>query len=480
MDPLTETLCSQPGVVRLVASGWLWFLGLFGAYILGLFLLVRTGLMRKWNLSLMLGFVLMIRTQRGKGTLEKLSKPKRAWNAFGDLGVIVVLLFMALMTLFMVWTLNFIVRNSSQVEPLSASEIFVIPGVNPFIPLWYGLIGLIVTLIVHEGGHGVLARANDLKVKSLGLLYAIVPIGAFVEPDEDELKETTRRKRLRVFAAGPMVNIVVALITLGGFVAMVGAAEPAEGVPVLGVTADGPAHLAGIEPSDIIVGVNDTQVLIWDDFTHALDQFGPGQNVTLHTTRASHDLTLTSRWDTLDETAQRRVLEEEKTAMAYCSALYDTRNGGHCADNLTADAVVGIEGFRGDLVQDRLAHPFTGANILFHISLPIGEVQGQPTLSYQLPAFFDTPWNSDIYWPTATVLFWVFWLNLMVGLFNVLPMLPLDGGHIFRDAVAGLVEKTRPGLMPERRDKIVGRAAAGVSWLIFFVIIAQIIGPRLL
>lgn len=33
----------------------------------------------------------------------------------------------------------------------------------------------------------------------------------------------------------------------------------------------------------------------------------------------------------------------------------------------------------------------------------------------------------------ALSLFWIGWVNVQLGMFNCLPMIPLDGGHIFRE-----------------------------------------------
>ncbi len=88
----------------------------------------------------------------------------------------------------------------------------LIPGVQfpglPLVPL-HAWLSLLIILIVHEGMHGVLARKEGFKIKSAGLLLAgILPIGAFVEPDEKELEKANPRKALRVFAAGPSGNLL--------------------------------------------------------------------------------------------------------------------------------------------------------------------------------------------------------------------------------------------------------------------------------
>jgi len=92
-----------------------------------------------------------------------------------------------------------------------------IPGIG-FLPFWYWLIALTVIVIIHEFSHGIVAKANDLKIKSSGLgffgiIIPAIPL-AFVEPDEKKLEKAPDHVKYSVFAAGPMSNIVTALIIL--------------------------------------------------------------------------------------------------------------------------------------------------------------------------------------------------------------------------------------------------------------------------
>ena len=445
-------------------------LALVVAYVLFVFWLLQSGRLQKWNLSLMLGFALMVRTQRGKGLIEAIARPKRFWNFMGDLGTVVILLGMVGMTAIFLWSVVFALTPSNHVEPLGASEILVIPGVNPFVPLWYGLIALIVTLVVHEGAHGVLARANDLRVKSLGLLIAVIPIGAFVEPDEDDLKATSRRKRLRVFSAGPGVNLSVALLCLIGFSAMVGATTPAPGVHVAFTVANAPSDKAGIAPGDIFLSADGQSLPDWEAFRAFLDAHHPGDNVTLQVQHGRQDtvravpVTLESRWDALSSQQKEQAVGDNATL----------------AEELQRQPFLGVQPLLPENTRF-LSHPFTSRiGVLSLVSLPVGEVRGQPFLSLYLPSFFDTPFEPAVYWPIATLLFWVFWINLMVGLTNILPMVPLDGGHVFRDVVGGALERLRPNMDPSRRGKVVGWAAGAMSLIILGALLLQIVGPRLL
>ena len=471
-------------VERALSTGWLIALGLVVLYVVFVFWLVQTQRLQKWNLSLMLGFALMVRTQRGKGVIEAIARPKRFWNLVGDVGTVLSLVGMVLMTAVFLLTMVISLNPDNGIQPLAAKEILVIPGVNPFVPLWYGLVALIVTLVVHEGGHGVLARANGMRLKSLGLLVAVLPIGAFVEPDEDDLKAAPRRRRLRVFAAGPAVNLGTAALCLAAFALLMGSTAPAPGVHVALTVKDAPADLAGISPGDSLVRVDGQDIPDWSAFTTIMEGRHPGDRLAVQLADGqSLDVVLASYWSSLDDKTKEAILADDHDAVAAnCNPRLDPdpSSGAECAERLDQQAFLGV---RPLLPSDtRFAtHPFTGpgAGLLTLISLPVGEVRGQPFLSLYLPAFYEAPFAPAVFWPIVTLAFWVFWINLMVGLTNILPMLPLDGGHIFRDAAGGVLQRLRPAMDSDRRDKIIARTAGGMSLLILTAFILQIVGPRL-
>jgi len=89
----------------------------------------------------------------------------------------------------------------------------LIPGVQVpqmpiFIPL-HGWIGLFLAIIIHESSHGIQAISEKIKLKSSGFLLAgFIPIGAFVEPDEEQLKKSKDMTKLRIYSAGPASNLI--------------------------------------------------------------------------------------------------------------------------------------------------------------------------------------------------------------------------------------------------------------------------------
>jgi membrane-associated protease RseP (regulator of RpoE activity) len=139
-----------------------------------------------------------------------------------------------------------------------------IPGAPIYVPLIGGLIALVILIFVHEIAHGIVSRAEKIRVKSMGVLTAgIFPIGAFTEPDEAKLKRVAPRPRLRVFAVGSMANFLAAAV----FAVLLIAASPLNAqildeelahADYLAITAVGngtPAGAAGLVAGDKIYNV---------------------------------------------------------------------------------------------------------------------------------------------------------------------------------------------------------------------------------
>jgi membrane-associated protease RseP (regulator of RpoE activity) len=448
--------------------------------------LLRTKRLEKWDLSLLLGVVIMQRTQRGKRLIDAIARPRLFWNLVGDLGM--TLGGMVAMTFLFLWTAVRALEPGSGLPTLGLQEILVIPGVNPFVPLWYGLFALAITLIVHEGGHGVLARANGMKLKSLGLLWLVVPVGAFVEPEDLDLKVAKRWARLRVFGAGPAVNIGMAALALLGFALLVGMLAPKPGLWVAGVTQDEdgndlPAKRAGLVGGDIIVSIDGEAVDGPAGFDGILDGKSPGQVVWI-TTEAGRTVgvTLERAWDAFSAKTQDEIHAWTPRGQAICQRQLepDPASARECSERLVERPFLGVHHVAPSQLAF-LAHPFSNLYAFgFLIQLPLSEVLAQsPVLSVYLPSFYDEPFHAATFWVVVNLLFWIFWINLMVGVTNILPMLPLDGGHIFREALGGTLQRLAPRMATERRDKVVGGVAAAMSFVILGALILQLIGPRL-
>jgi membrane-associated protease RseP (regulator of RpoE activity) len=53
--------------------------------------------------------------------------------------------------------------------------------------------------------------------------------------------------------------------------------------------------------------------------------------------------------------------------------------------------------------------------------------------------YFKTPF--PFFWDCVHLLFWCAWININVGIFNAIPMVPLDGGYILKEGIDRLFER---------------------------------------
>ncbi len=100
--------------------------------------------------------------------------------------------------------------GSDAITKVSPGGDILLPGIN--LPFFEGIIALAIVMVVHEGAHAVLSRIAKVPLLSSGIvLFGIIPIGAFVEPDEKKLERTDATKQTRVLVAGPTANMLTAL-----------------------------------------------------------------------------------------------------------------------------------------------------------------------------------------------------------------------------------------------------------------------------
>ena len=219
------------------------------------------------------GPLLTIHTQRGRQFLDWLARSKRFWRAWGNVGVGIAVVVMVLSGFIVVTSVFAIVAQPEGAAIQNPQNVLVIPGVNDFLPLSAApeiIFGLLVGLVVHEGGHGLLCRVEDIDIDSMGVaLFALIPIGAFVEPDADNQREADRGAQTRMFAAGITNNFAItaiALLLLVGPIAASVAVVP--GAPVGDTLPGSGAEAAGLGHGDVITAINGQPV---DNESHLED-----------------------------------------------------------------------------------------------------------------------------------------------------------------------------------------------------------------
>jgi membrane-associated protease RseP (regulator of RpoE activity) len=449
-------------------DGLLIFFTIVLLYFITTYILYKKDILKKLNISLY-GPALLLRTMRGKKFIKKISSKKRFWKAFGSFGIVfcfILMIFMVIILVWQAWTvLGF---TPEQKAAIPGPEIaLVLPGINPILPLeyiGYILLALVVAIIAHEFSHGILTFAQDLKVKSLGILYLIVPIGAFVEPDEEQLKKAKAKKRMRVYASGPLANFVVVIISLllFSFLFMSSVQPAADGVGVLEVHENSPAFNAGIKTGAIVTEINGTELSQFDDFNSRYIKYIQVMNNTM----VNETITISWFYNKVQRSAEIRLADR--------SDFF----GGGSSKNKGYNGIYSLIGVEEnlDILKNPFLTDFPRGFLFFYVIPLIGYFQGyNPIVAPFTGQYVITgPLNilpEPVFWIIINALYWIFWLNLAVGLFNVLPMIPLDGGFLFNDAVGTIIRKLKKGVTDEIRDRIVRNVSITISLLILLAII---------
>jgi membrane-associated protease RseP (regulator of RpoE activity) len=224
------------------------------------------------------GPILTLHTQYGKEVLDRLASPKRFWRAWGNIGLGITLVVMVGSFVGVILSGILAVSNPQQPSQITEPQNFlVIPGVNDFLPLSVApeiVLGLLLGLVVHEGGHGLFCRVGDIDIDSMGLaLLAIIPIGAFVEPKQESQFRADRGSQTRMFAAGVTNNYVLSII---GFILLfgpvAGSVAVAPGAPVGDVVDGSPAAKADIDRGDRIIAINNKSLANGSELTERLTE----------------------------------------------------------------------------------------------------------------------------------------------------------------------------------------------------------------
>ncbi|OFV67714.1 MAG: membrane protein containing Peptidase M50 domain protein [Candidatus Syntrophoarchaeum caldarius] len=517
-------------------SGTTIALALFMLWWILILSLDRRGILEKYNMQAY-GPVLMIRTRKGLSFLDEASRFRTFWWSFGTTGIFFMLAGMLVIFGLVIISDFFMLTNMPAPTVVNEPRNWLlIPGVNEFIPAW-GWLGLLVTLIVHELAHGILARREGIKVKSMGLLLALIPIGAFAEPDEEELfgsKDGNKpsiissEARNRILAAGVMSNFIVAAIALALFFGPVLSVFAPTGNNVVITEVLDQFKESGIKEEMVVTAINGVSVRSLDDI-FSIKENGDTITVDVLDRGVMREFTLrvvegALIKDVLDgypaSTAKiepgSRIIRMNNVVIHDAGDFYDFMEDTKPEETVsvtTVDDSGREETFEVKLIQypysEKEEKGFLGVVVY---NVPFGMVWEFPAETYlsnlkKLPgSFFGWillmalpvipvtqggfggfgDWLMQLYTPSiggiwafyvANALFWIGWINFYAGLFNCLPAVPLDGGYVFREMANKLT-----GLFtsnPERQKKITDTLTLGFALFILASIIFMLVGPYL-
>jgi membrane-associated protease RseP (regulator of RpoE activity) len=255
-------------------------------------------IVKRKRLTYQAKIIVLYRTKFGLNFIDKCNKKFREWVVLiGYIGVGAGYVGLIFISYVMIKNLYDLIIKPSAVNGVS----LVLPGINVpglgVLPFWYWIIAIFIIALVHEFGHGVVARAHNIEVKNTGLVLFGPIIGAFVEPEEKKLRKEKDIVQYSVLAAGPFANVLLAILALGLLSLVFSPLQQAMVEPT-GFTFDNyvddtyPFAVAGIQPGTIITGINGQETLEFQTFSDQLFCIAPGKEVDISTKDKNYSLAL--------------------------------------------------------------------------------------------------------------------------------------------------------------------------------------------
>lgn len=118
------------------------------------------------------------------------------------------------------------------------------------------LIAIIIGIVIHEMAHGIIAVRNGISIEDVGILYFLIPLGAYVNPNEDEYENARSLSKLKIVAAGPFANLIAALLF---FIVLSIVYFTFDSMIISAVSIQSPLH-GIIHPGTIIHSVNGIEI----------------------------------------------------------------------------------------------------------------------------------------------------------------------------------------------------------------------------
>jgi membrane-associated protease RseP (regulator of RpoE activity) len=383
------------------------------------------------------------------------------------------------------------------------------------------LVALLFSVMLHESGHFVAAKRFGMKATKYFIGFGptlwsttrgeteygikALPVGGYVKiigmtsldevDPEDEprsFRQAPARQRLIVLAAGSFMHFVLAAVIifalavgigiendnttqLGTVAACVPASQAAVNSAAACTTADAksPALLAGLKVGDKVTSFNGVPVSSWTQLENVIKDAKPGSVATITVERDGRPVTVHAKL--ADVSGHGAYL-----GIAATTVFQPTSPLGAIRYTGTGFAQV-ITGSGSALAQLPKAIPSLFAKDRSQTAAGnVSSVVGAARETGQAVAA-NVGWQYKV----SFVLLLVASLNIFVGVLNLLPLLPMDGGHVavvlwevIRRWLARLRGRADPGLVDYR--KLVPVSFSIFLVLVFFgvmLILADIVNP---
>ena len=253
-----------------------------------------------------------------------------------------------------------------------------------------------------------------------------------------------------MFAAGPATNLFAAfvcLMLLGGLAATLTSSNM--NPHVQGIVKDSGADQAGLQPWDTILRIDEVEIDGVEGFQTTMSGYAANDTIIV---------------DVLHENGDEETIEILLTDKYQYYLDLGWNEEILIAQNIEeGDAFVGVVGIsEGTQGIDRLAGPlgprFDGGMGVRILYTPF-HILNMMIVPFELQGISMHPMEEAMLSPTDGILgdalglsgllflvnffFWLMWVNILLGFTNLIPMVPFDGGHLFKDWLRGTLNRVQ-------------------------------------
>jgi membrane-associated protease RseP (regulator of RpoE activity) len=378
------------------------------------------------------------------------------------------------------------------------------------------IVALLISVMLHEAGHFLTAKAFGMKATQFFVGFGstlwsrrrgeteygikALPLGGFVKitgmtsiDDVDPADEprSFRAKpgwqRAIVLSAGSFMHFVIAFVLLWILAVGVGIADQSGAtVSVLGCVPAGqqaacapgdprsPAVLAGLRSGDKIVAVAGRHVHNWTQIGAAIKAHPAGSPVAVTIERGGRQITKDVSLATVTWRKGAFLGVAPVVVFNRAGPLHAASYAGSQFGSIVSQSVGAL-----GRIPDAIPYLFS-ANRASSPGGQVSSVVGAASITGDVIAA-NIGWQQKV----AAVLQIVIAVNIFVGIFNMLPLLPLDGGHlavvVFERArawIARLLRRPDPGLVDIKR--LIPVSVGVFALIVMFAVLliaADIINP---
>lgn len=388
------------------------------------------------------GIMFLYRTQAGVKKIDKFAKRNKGFLKFMRYPIVLLgFILMASMVYLLGRTLYTYIRFPEITQVIKAPPIApLIPyfpnlfGLQSFFPPFYFtyfLVALAIVAIVHEFSHGIFMRLSNIRIKSTGLVFLGPILGAFVEEDKGQFDKKKKFDRMAVMAAGVFANVLFATLFFVLYILFFYLAFAPSGY-VFNTYPTANVNVSSID--SYVENGNLTKYFVGDEFYYSQKGFEKILEENISTIRLYEDV------PAVREELKGVIVEINNTRVRNVSDLQEYLLSTEPGDVVRITTLVEEE--RKEFFLELDEHPagfsygYIGRG---HVNAePRGFVQKfiSGLMSFKESSTYYAPkWDGNFVFFVYHLLWWVALINILVALFNMLPLGILDGGGFFYLAI---------------------------------------------